>query len=136
MAYVALYRKWRPASFDEVKGQDAIVETLRNQIETGRIGHAYLFCGSRGTGKTSVAKIFAKAVNCENPEHREPCGKCAMCRAVDEGNSVNVIEIDAASNNGVARSGTRSSTGRRKADTASTSSTKYTCFRLVPSTRC
>ena len=101
MAYVALYRKWRPAAFDEVRGQEAIVETLRNQIETGRIGHAYLFCGSRGTGKTSVAKIFAKAVNCEHPEHGEPCGKCAMCRAVDEGNSVNVIEIDAASNNGV-----------------------------------
>ena len=101
MAYVALYRKWRPAAFDEVKGQDAIVETLRNQIETGRIGHAYLFCGSRGTGKTSVAKIFAKAVNCADPQRGEPCGKCAMCSAVDEGNSVNVIEIDAASNNGV-----------------------------------
>ena len=101
MAYIALYRKWRPASFDEVKGQDPVVETLRNQIETGRIGHAYLFCGSRGTGKTSVAKIFAKAVNCENPSHGSPCGECAMCRAVDEGNSVNVIEIDAASNNGV-----------------------------------
>ena len=101
MAYVALYRKWRPAAFNEVRGQEAIVETLRGQIVTGRIGHAYLFCGSRGTGKTSVAKIFAKAVNCENPENGEPCGKCEMCRAVDEGNSVNVIEIDAASNNGV-----------------------------------
>ena len=101
MAYVALYRKWRPAAFDEVKGQQPIVETLRNQIRTGRIGHAYLFCGSRGTGKTSVAKIFAKAVNCEHPEGGDPCGTCAMCRAVDEGNSVNVIEIDAASNNGV-----------------------------------
>ena len=101
MAYVALYRKWRPAFFREVKGQEAIVETLKGQIKTGRIGHAYLFCGSRGTGKTSVAKIFAKAVNCEHPENGEPCGKCEMCRAVDSGNSVNVIEIDAASNNGV-----------------------------------
>ena len=101
MAYVALYRKWRPASFDEVKGQQPIVETLRSQIRTGRIGHAYLFCGSRGTGKTSVAKIFAKAVNCEHPQNGEPCGTCAMCRAVNDGNSVNVIEIDAASNNGV-----------------------------------
>lgn len=101
MAYVALYRKWRPSGFDEVKGQQPIVETLRNQIKTGRIGHAYLFCGSRGTGKTSVAKIFARAVNCEHPENGEPCGSCAMCRAISEGSSVNVIEIDAASNNGV-----------------------------------
>ena len=101
MAYVALYRKWRPAGFDEVKGQQPIVETLRNQIRTDRIGHAYLFCGSRGTGKTSVAKIFARAVNCEHPVNGDPCGTCAMCRAVSDGNSVNVIEIDAASNNGV-----------------------------------
>lgn len=101
MSYVALYRKWRPVSFDEVKGQDAVVTSLKNQIISGRIGHAYLFCGSRGTGKTSVAKIFARAVNCENPRDGSPCGQCASCRAIEEGSSTNVIEIDAASNNGV-----------------------------------
>lgn len=101
MAYTALYRKWRPPIFDDVKGQDPIVSALRNQINTGRIGHAYLFCGTRGTGKTSVAKIFARAVNCENPVNGNPCNQCASCNAVNQGNSVNVMEIDAASNNGV-----------------------------------
>ena len=101
MAYVALYRKWRPSSFDDVKGQDAVVTTLKNQIAGGRIGHAYLFCGSRGTGKTSVAKIFAKAVNCENPSGGCACGVCATCRSIADSTSTNVIEIDAASNNGV-----------------------------------
>lgn len=101
MSYTALYRKWRPAVFDDVKGQDAIVTTLKNQIKSGRIGHAYLFCGTRGTGKTSVAKIMAKAVNCENPKDGSPCGECAMCRSISSGASMNVIEIDAASNNGV-----------------------------------
>lgn len=101
MSYTALYRKWRPDSFGDVKGQDHIITTLKNQIEFDRIGHAYLFCGTRGTGKTTVAKILAKAVNCESPEGGEPCGKCAMCRAIAEGASLNVIEIDAASNNGV-----------------------------------
>ena len=101
MSYTALYRKFRPQVFDEVKGQDAIVTTLKNQILSNRIGHAYLFCGTRGTGKTSVAKIFARAVNCENPKDGSPCGTCAVCRAVAEGRSLNVIEMDAASNNGV-----------------------------------
>ena len=101
MSYTALYRKWRPADFDDVKGQDAIVTTLRNQIKADRIGHAYLFCGTRGTGKTTVAKIFAKAVNCEHPVDGRPCGECAMCRSIAAGSSMNVIEIDAASNNGV-----------------------------------
>lgn len=101
MSYTALYRKWRPAAFDEVKGQDHIVTTLKNQIKNDRIGHAYLFCGTRGTGKTSVAKIFAKAVNCANPVDGNPCGECEVCRAVAAGASMNVIEIDAASNNGV-----------------------------------
>lgn len=101
MAYTALYRKWRPATFDEVRGQDHIVTTLKNQIRTGRIGHAYLFCGTRGTGKTSIAKIFAKTVNCEAPRDGNPCGECPTCRAIAAGASMNVVEIDAASNNGV-----------------------------------
>lgn len=101
MAYQALYRKWRPKTFDDVKGQEAIVRTLKNQIKTGRIGHAYLFCGTRGTGKTSVAKIFARAVNCEDPQDGSPCGKCDSCKAIASGSSLNVVEIDAASNNGV-----------------------------------
>ena len=101
MSYTALYRKFRPAVFEDVKGQDHIVTTLKNQIQANRIGHAYLFCGTRGTGKTSVAKIFAKAVNCENPVDGSPCGKCSICEAIAKGSSMNVIEIDAASNNGV-----------------------------------
>ena len=101
MSYTALYRKFRPGSFEEVKGQDHIVTTLKNQIKSNRIGHAYLFTGTRGTGKTSVAKIFAKSVNCENPIEGSPCGECSVCRAIAAGASMNVIEIDAASNNGV-----------------------------------
>ena len=102
MAYIALYRKFRPGTFDEVKGQDAVVTTLRNQLRTGRIGHAYCFNGTRGTGKTSVAKILAKAINCENPVDGNPCNECAMCKAINAGSSMNVVELDAASNNGVA----------------------------------
>ncbi len=101
MSYTALYRKFRPATFEDVKGQEHIVTTLKNQIMAERIGHAYLFCGTRGTGKTTVAKIFAKAVNCENPAEGSPCGECAVCKAIAAGASMNVIEIDAASNNGV-----------------------------------
>ncbi len=101
MSYTALYRKFRPTGFKDVKGQDHIITTLQNQIRADRIGHAYLFCGTRGTGKTTVAKIFAKAVNCEQPADGSPCGECGMCRAIAEGSSMNVIEIDAASNNGV-----------------------------------
>jgi DNA polymerase-3 subunit gamma/tau len=101
MAYTALYRKWRPTVFDDVKGQDHIVTTLKNQIRSGRIGHAYLFCGTRGTGKTTIAKIFARAVNCEHPVDGNPCGECSACRAIQAGASMNVVEIDAASNNGV-----------------------------------
>ena len=101
MSYTALYRKWRPTSFEEVRGQDHIVKTLKNQINSGRIGHAYLFCGTRGTGKTSIAKIFARAVNCEHPVDGSPCGECSMCRQIAEGASLNVVEIDEASNNGV-----------------------------------
>ncbi|MCI7795716.1 MAG: DNA polymerase III subunit gamma/tau [Lachnospiraceae bacterium] len=101
MSYTALYRKWRPRTFGDVKGQDHIVTTLQNQIRSGRVGHAYLFCGTRGTGKTSVAKIFARAVNCENPVDGSPCGECPVCRQIASGTSLNVVEIDAASNNGV-----------------------------------
>ncbi len=101
MGYVALYRKFRPPVFEDVKGQDHIVTTLKNQIKSDRVGHAYLFCGTRGTGKTSVAKILARAVNCEHPVDGSPCGECEMCKEIAAGNSMNVIEIDAASNNGV-----------------------------------
>ncbi len=101
MSYTALYRKFRPDCFEDVKGQEHIVTTLKNQIKANRIGHAYLFCGTRGTGKTTVAKIFARAVNCESPVDGGPCGECQTCRAIAAGVSMNVIEIDAASNNGV-----------------------------------
>lgn len=101
MSYTALYRKFRPVAFEDVKGQDHIVTTLKNQIKAERTSHAYLFCGTRGTGKTTIAKIFAKAVNCEHPVDGSPCGECAICRAITAGASMNVIEIDAASNNGV-----------------------------------
>lgn len=101
MAYQALYRVWRPQSFKEVIGQEAITKTLSHAIASGKISHAYLFTGPRGTGKTSVAKIFAKAVNCQNPVEGNPCGECAVCQAVQENRMNDVIEIDAASNNGV-----------------------------------
>ena len=101
MSYTALYRKFRPVSFEDVKGQDHIVTTLKNQLKAGRIGHAYLFCGTRGTGKTTVAKILARAVNCEHPKDGSPCNECDTCKGILSGTSTNVIEIDAASNNGV-----------------------------------
>ena len=102
MAYQALYRKYRPKDFSDVKGQDSIVTTLKNQLSSGRIGHAYLFCGTRGTGKTTVAKILAKAMNCEHLTENGPCGECPRCRSIEDGSSMNVVEIDGASNNGVA----------------------------------
>ena len=99
--YQALYRKYRPQTFSDVVGQKSVTDTLRAQLETGRLSHAYLFTGTRGTGKTSCAKILAKAVNCENPNHGDPCGVCPSCRAIDEGSCMDVLEIDAASNSGV-----------------------------------
>lgn len=91
MSYMALYRKFRPTAFGDVRGQEHIVTTLKNQIKADRIGHAYLFCGTRGTGKTTIAKIFAKAVNCESPRDGNPCGECAACRSIAAGTSMNVI---------------------------------------------
>lgn len=101
MAYQALYRQWRPMTFSEVVGQEAVVKTLRRQVETARIAHAYLFCGCRGTGKTTLAKIMSRAVNCRNPEHGEPCGVCEPCRAILSESTLDVLELDAASNNSV-----------------------------------
>ena len=101
MAYQALYRKWRPQTFADVVGQDHICRTLKNEITTGRIGHAYLFCGSRGTGKTSTARIFSRALNCQNSQNGDPCNQCEACRGILSGEFLDVVEIDAASNNGV-----------------------------------
>lgn len=99
--YRALYRKWRPIRFEDVVGQQGIVSALQNQIRTARVGHAYLFTGTRGTGKTTCAKIFAKAVNCPHSVNGDPCGECHICRGIDDGSVLDVVEIDAASNNGV-----------------------------------
>ena len=101
MAYQALYRKWRPRTFDSVVGQEAITDTLKNAIIRNKVSHAFLFAGPRGTGKTSCAKIFAKALNCLNLQDGEPCNECENCKAADSGAMPDIIEIDAASNNGV-----------------------------------
>ena len=101
MSYTALYRKYRPTVFEDVIGQDHITETLKNQLKSGRVGHAYLFTGSRGTGKTTCAKIFARAVNCLEPINGSPCGKCKTCQALVSASDIDILEIDAASNNRV-----------------------------------
>ena len=101
MGYQALYRRYRPARFEDFVGQEVVIKTLRSQVMSGRIAHAYLFCGTRGTGKTSTAKVFARAVNCEHPENGDPCGQCETCRALSEESSLDILEIDAASNNSV-----------------------------------
>ncbi|WP_143318094.1 DNA polymerase III subunit gamma/tau [Clostridium sp. HBUAS56017] len=103
MAYTALYREWRPRNFEDVVGQEHITTTLKNQILNDRIAHAYLFCGTRGTGKTSTAKVMAKALNCLNPIDGEPCNECEMCKKINEGLAIDVTELDAASNNGIDR---------------------------------
>ena len=101
MTYQVLYRVWRPQSFEEMAGQEHIRRTLENAIAQGRISHAYLFTGPRGTGKTSTARILAKALNCAHPNGAEPCGECESCRAITEGHSLDVLEIDGASNRGI-----------------------------------
>ena len=101
MSYIALYRKFRPQKFEDVIGQEHITKTLKNQIQNNRIGHAYLFSGGRGSGKTSTAKILARAVNCLNPQNGEPCNECEICKQALEGSAVDITEMDAASNNGV-----------------------------------
>ena len=101
LAYQALYRRWRPINFDDMIGQDHITKTLRNQIVTGRTSHAYIFTGIRGTGKTSTAKVFSRAINCENPQNGNPCNECAVCKGILDGSILDVSEIDAASNTGV-----------------------------------
>lgn len=101
MAYKALYREWRPKTFEDIIGQEHVTTTLKNQILTNRIAHAYLFCGTRGTGKTSTSKVFAKALNCLNPHDGEPCNECEMCVKINEGLAIDISEMDAASRNKV-----------------------------------
>ena len=101
MSYISFYRKWRPQAFSEVIGQEHIVKTLQNAISKNRLVHGYMFCGPKGTGKTSIARIFAKAINCVNGPAVEPCNKCDNCISITAGSNVDIIEIDGASNNGV-----------------------------------
>ncbi len=101
MAYQALYRKWRPLTFDDVVGQRHVTETIKNEVKNDNVGHAFLFCGTRGTGKTTTARIFSRAINCENPQNGNPCNKCPTCRGILDGSIMDITEIDAASNSGV-----------------------------------
>ena len=101
MEHQALYRKWRPKTFDDVVGQQHVTQTIKNEIKNNVCGHAFLFCGSRGTGKTSTARILSKAVNCESPVDGNPCNKCATCLGIENGSIMDIVEIDAASNSGV-----------------------------------
>ena len=128
MSYTALYRKFRPDDFNDVKGQDHIVTTLKNQIKADRIGHAYLFCGTRGTGKTSIAKILAKAVNCEHPVDGNPCNECAMCKAIKSQTSMNVIEIVLITSEKLLK---KLDIRQRKVDLRYTLLTRFICFLQV-----
>jgi DNA polymerase-3 subunit gamma/tau len=101
MSYTALYRKWRPLVFEDVVEQEQVVKTIKNTVKSQRIAHAYLFCGTRGTGKTTMAKIFARAINCLNPIDGDPCNECEICKGILSDSVLDVIEIDAASNNSV-----------------------------------
>ena len=137
--YQALYRKWRPRTFDDVVGQTHITETLKRQVSAGRLSHAYLFTGTRGTGKTTCAKILARAVNCEHPVDGNPCNQCDACQGIENGSILDVLELDAASNNGVTRSvpsGTRRSTPRLPSASGSILWTRSTCCPQRPSMRC
>ena len=130
MAGQVLYRKWRPKTFEEVVGQEHVTRTLRNALRDGRIGHAYLFTGPRGTGKTTTARLLAKAVNCLADAQLRPCNECAICQAINEGRLLDLIEIDAASNEALTRSATcgrKSPSGPPRPATKSTSLTKCTC---------
>ena len=137
--YRALYRKWRPSRFEDVVGQQAIVTALKNQVATSRIGHAYLFTGTRGTGKTTCAKIFAKAVNCPHQEGGDPCCQCDICRGIENGSILDVVEIDAASNNGVDNiRDIRDETAYTPSECTSrcTSLTRFICCPWLRSTPC
>ena len=101
MSYLALYRQFRPKTFEEIIGQEHVVKTLINQINTNRVGHAYLFCGARGTGKTTAAKVFARAINCTSPKNGSPCGECEACKKLENPANLDILEMDAASNNKV-----------------------------------
>ena len=128
--YQALYRKWRPRTFDEVVGQEHITETLKRQVATGRLSHAYLFTGTRGTGKTTCAKILARAVNCQNPVNGNPCNVCPACQGIENGSILDVLELDAVP------SGTRQLTRRQPSASACTSWTRCICSPPRPSMRC
>ena len=137
--YQALYRKWRPRTFDDVVGQSHITDTLKRQVATGRLSHAYLFTGTRGTGKTTCAKILARAVNCEHPVDGNPCNQCPSCLGIESGSILDVLELDAASNNGVDQvraCGTRRYTPRRQCASGCILWMRCTCSPLRPSTRC
>ena len=137
--YQALYRKYRPKTFSEVVGQQHITDTLQRQVADGQVGHAYLFTGTRGTGKTTCARILAKAVNCQHPIDGAPCNQCAACRGIDDGSLLDVTELDApptAASTMPAACGRRPSTRRRCCKSASTSSMRCICSPATPSTPC